>query len=125
MRGYPTSIQRKGQPEVTNARLPIAGEPDVARFQVSVNDAVRVCIGEPVCNRKPNFNCFIDWKPSVGCTSQRVLDAAASHQGKDHENLTRIFTDVINRHYIGMLAQLTHSLGFAHYPVATYIVKSL
>jgi hypothetical protein len=111
--GEAGEIDTDRQPEITYLGGTVRAQPDVARFQVAVNDSLRVREYEPVCNSFSNADRLIERQAMIGGLPDQIFHIAAREQRQDHERLPLIFAEVVNSDDVGVIAEASHGLGFA------------
>ena len=109
--GETGAVQGNRQPEVTNLRGAVVGEPDVSRLQVPVHDAPSVGELQPLAGLLGDLDSLFQGKPLVGGSLYQTFYITAAHQFGNHVGLVRLLTQVEDGDYVRVRTQATHSLG--------------
>ena len=85
--GQPRAVERQRQPEVADLGHALAGQPDVARLQVAVDDAFGVGELQPHADLAADLQAALDGHAVVLGLLDQVLHVAAAHELGDHVGL--------------------------------------
>jgi hypothetical protein len=109
--GQPGAVDGHRQAEVANLGYTIAGEPDVARFQVSVDYATTVRELQATAGLFSDFDRLFQRQAVVGGVLNDSFHVTATHQLGNHVGLALMLPQVKHRNDVRVGAKSAHGLG--------------
>ena len=118
------AVLRQREPEITDLRHAILGQPDIARLQIAVHQLLLVRKLEPPTDRNRDPDRLIE-RNTLGRVLDQSLHVAATHQLRHHERLPGLLAQVEHRDDMRMRTQTPHRLRFPRNTSPRRLIQTL
>jgi hypothetical protein len=112
----PGAIERDGEAEVAELDRAVAGEPDVGRLQVAVDDALIVGVPEGRAELLGEVEGLLDGHAVTLTLAEVLLEIATGDVLADQIDAPFPLVDVVHGNDVRVVSQAPHRLGLASHP---------